>query len=345
MLSRNDDPRKMEKLSDQRALPPEVHQDILGSYRLIANCEKVELDGDLCTTAKFLIRCRKRRWGAAMARRDFRQLGLADSIVRRRGKKSEWLDRLDAALDWPALERIVAGVYASREGGLAYPLLTYVKLLLLQQWYGLSDEGLEAAVDDRLSFRRFAGIPLSESVPDHSSVWRFREELAERGLAEKLLAEVNRQLDAKGLVLRRGTLIDATSLEAAVRPPGGDAGEVSGRDPQAGWTKKNGRSRFGYKAHVAVDEGSGLVREAVMTPADVHDSVPADGLVQGDEGAVYADKAYDSEARPGRAAAGRGQPAAGREGTDPAPGHADRRHHPGGGGAAAGRRRGRGVAA
>ena len=232
-----------------------------------------------------------------MARRDFRQLGLADSIVQRRGKKTAWLERLDAALDWSALEVIVEGVYASREGGLAYPLLTYVKLLLLQQWYGLSDEGLEAAVDDRLSFRRFAGIPLSESVPDHSSVWRFREELAERGLAEKLLAEVNRQLDAKGLVLRRGTLIDATSLEAAVRPPGGDAGEVSGRDPQAGWTKKNGRSRFGYKAHVAVDEGSGLVREAVMTPADVHDSVPADGLVQGDEGAVYADKAYDSEAR------------------------------------------------
>jgi transposase, IS5 family len=232
-----------------------------------------------------------------MARRDFRQLGLADSIVRRRGKKSEWLERLDGALDWPALERIVAGVYASREGGLAYPPLTYVKLLLLQPWYGLSDEGLEAAVDDRLSSRRFAGIPSAESVPDHSSVWRFREQLAKRGLAEKLLAEVNRQLDAKGLILRRGTLIDATILEAAVRPPAGDAGEVSPRDPQAGWTKKNGRSRFGYKAHAAVDEGSGIVREAVMTPADVHDSVPADGLVQGGEAAVYADKAYDSEAR------------------------------------------------
>ena len=232
-----------------------------------------------------------------MARRDFRQLGLADGIVRRRGKKSEWLDRLDAALDWPALETIVGGVYASREGGLAYPLLTYVKLLLLQQWHGLSDEGLEAAVDDRLSFRRFAGIPLSESVPDHSSIWRFREELARRDLAARLLAEVNRQLDAKGLILRRGTLIDATILEAAVRPPTGDAGEVSERDPQAGWTKKNGKSRFGYKAHVAVDEGSGIVRRATMTPADVHDSVPADDLVQGDEGAVYADKAYDSEAR------------------------------------------------
>src|SRR3954464_11895833 len=232
-----------------------------------------------------------------MARRDFRQLDLADSIVRRRGKKSEWLDRLGAALDLAGLETIVAGVYAKREGGLAYPLLTYVKLLLLQQWYGLSDEGLEAAVDDRLSFRRFAGIPLAESVPDHSSVWRFREQLAKRGLAERLLAEVNRQLDAKGLILRRGTLIDATILEAAVRPPAGDAGEVSPRDPQAGWTKKSGRSRFGYKAHAAVDEGSGLVREAVMTPPDVHDSVPADDLVQGDEEAGYADKAYDSEAR------------------------------------------------
>src|SRR3954463_2129544 len=122
--------------------------------------------------------------------------------------------------------------------------------------------------------------------PDHSSVWRFREELARRGLAAKLLAEVNRQLDARGLVLRRGTLIDATILEAAVRPPAGDAGEVAERDPQAGWTRKNGESRFGYKAHAAVDEGSGLVREAVMTPADVHDSVPADDLVQGDEEAV-----------------------------------------------------------
>jgi transposase, IS5 family len=232
-----------------------------------------------------------------MARRDFRQFGLADSIVQRRGKKTAWLERLDAAIDWAAVETIVGGIYASREGGPAYPLLTYVKLLLLQQWYGLSDEGLEAAVDDRLSFRRFAGIPLAESVPDHSSIWRCREELARRDLAARLLAEVNRQLDAKGLILRRGTLIDATILEAAVRPPTGDAGEVSERDPQAGWTKKNGESRFGYKAHVAVDEGSGIVREAVMTPADVHDSVKGDDLVQGDEAAVYADKAYDSEER------------------------------------------------
>ncbi len=219
-----------------------------------------------------------------MARRDLRQFGLADGLVQRRGKKSAWLDQLDAAIDWAALEKIVDGIYASREGGLAYPLLTYLKLLLLQQWHGLSDEALEAAVDDRLSFRRFAGIPLAESVPDHSAIWRFREQLAEGGLAE-----INRQLDAKGLIVRHGTLIDASLVEAAVKPPRGDAGEVSPRDPDAGWTKKNGKSRFGYKAHAAVDEGSGLVRQAVMTPADVHDSVKPDELVQGDEAAVYAD--------------------------------------------------------
>ena len=101
--------------------------------------------GDLCTTAKFLIQCRKRCWSGAMARRDLRQLGLADGIVRRRGKRTTWLDRLDAALDRPVPETIAGPVYASREGGRAYPLLTCVKLSLLRQWYGLPDEGLEGA--------------------------------------------------------------------------------------------------------------------------------------------------------------------------------------------------------
>jgi IS5 family transposase len=99
---------------------------------------------------------------------------------------------------------------------------------------GLWDEGLEAAVDDRLSFRHFARVPLAESVPDHSSIWRFREQLARRGLAERVLAEINRQPDAKGLIVRRGTLIDASIIEAAVKPPQGDAGEVPSRDPDAG---------------------------------------------------------------------------------------------------------------
>src|SRR5512134_871690 len=168
-------------------------------------------------------------------------------------------------------------------------------MLLLQQWYCLSDPGLEEAVDDRLSFRRFAGLPLDEGVPDHSTLWRFRQELERYGLSEPLFAELNRQLDARGLILRKGTLIDATLVEAAVKPPSGNDGTVSERDSQAGWTKKNGKSRFGYKAHIAVDQDSGLIRGAILSRADLHDSQAGPALVQGDEQAVYTDKAYDSQ--------------------------------------------------
>jgi IS5 family transposase len=165
---------------------------------------------------------------------------------------------------------------------------------LLQQWHGLSDPALEAAVDDRLSFRRFCGSPLDRSVPDHASIWRFRQKLAQQGadgvtLGERLLAEVNAQRDARGLILRRGTLIDASIVKSAARPPAGDAAEVSARDPDAGFTKKNGKTSFGYKAHIATDEGSDLIRRAVMTTAQLHDGQACDVLIQGDEAAVFAD--------------------------------------------------------
>jgi IS5 family transposase len=174
--------------------------------------------------------------------------------------------------------------------------LTLIRLLLLQQWYGLSDPGLEEAVDDRLSFRRFAGLPLDEGVPDHSTIWRFRQQLAGHGLAEAVFEEINRQLDALGLIVRRGTLIDASIVAAAAKPPSAKEGAVSERDPDASWTTKNGQSTFGYKAHIAVDEGSNLIRDAILTGADLHDSQAARDLIQGDEAAVYADKAYGSKA-------------------------------------------------
>lgn len=115
------------------------------------------------------------------------------------------------------------------------------------------------------------------------------------GLSEPLFAELNRQLDARGVILRKGTLIDATLVEAAVKPPSGNDGTVSERDPQAGWTKKNGKSRFASKAHIAVDQDSGLIRGALLSGADLQDSQAGPALVQGDEEAVYADKADDSQ--------------------------------------------------
>ncbi|WP_245278278.1 IS5 family transposase [Methylosinus sp. PW1] len=125
---------------------------------------------------------------------------------------------------------------------------------------------------------------------------RFRQRLAKLGLDEKLLAEVNRQLDARGLIVKRGTLVDATIIAAAVKPPPHDEGQVNPRDPDASFTKKNGETYFGYKAHLAVDEESGIVRQAEMTSADLHDSQRGEAMIQGDEEAYYGDKAYDSAA-------------------------------------------------
>jgi IS5 family transposase len=170
------------------------------------------------------------------------------------------------------------------------------KVVLLQQWYGLSDPSAEEAVRDRLSFRRFCGIPLDEETPDHSSIWRFRQRIDKLGLSEKLLAEVNRQLDARGLIVKRGTLVDATIISAAVKRPAFEDGQVNPRDPDASFTVKNGETHFGYKAHLAVDEESGVVRQAEMTSADLHDSQRGEAMIQGDEKAYYADKAYDSRA-------------------------------------------------
>jgi IS5 family transposase len=110
-------------------------------------------------------------------RRDLRQMSLADGLVNQRAGRNDWLGEIDKILDWAAIAAVLGKIYNSDEGRPSYPVLTLVKLLLLQQWYCLSDPGLEEAVDDRLSFRRFAGLPLDEGVPDHSTIWRFRQEL------------------------------------------------------------------------------------------------------------------------------------------------------------------------
>jgi IS5 family transposase len=172
------------------------------------------------------------------------------------------------------------------------------KALLLQQWYGLSDAQLEETLNDRVSFRRFLGLSLDADAPDHTTVCRFRNRLMEAGLVQPLFAEFDRQMEGRGLVLKQGTMIDATMVEAACgRPPRGHEGDA--HDPDARFAKKEGQpgSTYGYKAHVGVDQGTRLIRSAALTPANVNETEAADGLVRGDEKAVYADKAYDTRAR------------------------------------------------
>jgi transposase, IS5 family len=232
-----------------------------------------------------------------MSRRGLGQYSLADALVSRKAKGSEWLEDLEKMIQWPLIDALLSKIHASAEGAPGYPPLAMLKILLLQQWYCLSDEAIEAAVDDRLSFRRFCGLPLDTAAPDHSTIWRFRELLARGGLAETIFEAVNAQIEARGLLVKRGTLIDASIIPAAVKPPRGDTGELSERDPEAGWTRKNDQSTYGYKVHAAIDEESGIVRRAVTTSADLGDALMVPELVMGDEDAVYADKGYDGKAQ------------------------------------------------
>lgn len=227
------------------------------------------------------------------------QKDFADSFVDPDLGRNERLERIAAVIDWAAIGGLVGGVHAAPEGRRAYPPLAMVKALLLQQWYGLSDPRLEEALSDTLSFRRFCGLGLSDGTPDHSTISRFRALLRETKLDEVLFGEVIGQLERRGLVVKRGTLLDATLVEAQAGKPSyrdrpGAKGSVDG---DADWTRKGGKSHYGYKAHIAVDATHGLIRRAILTPAKTYESEVADDLICGDEQAVYADKAYEHKQR------------------------------------------------
>lgn len=231
--------------------------------------------------------------------RELGQQSLVEAFLPERVGRNERLERIGQAVDWDRVGKLVEEVYSSPEGRPSYPPLMMVKVVLLQQWYNASDPEMEAALWDRLSFRRFVGLGLQEESPDYSTISRFRKELTERGLGERLFKEVGRQLEERGLVVKKGTLIDATLVEAQARRPSASAGlgVRSTTDPDADWTRKGSRSYFGYKVHVGVDASSGLIRKAMLTSAKVYESEVADDLVTGDEAAVYGDRAYESRER------------------------------------------------
>ncbi len=207
------------------------------------------------------------------------------------------LDRLHGLVKWYRFEKVLASLREGGSGRPAYPSLLMFKVLLLQSLYGLSDAEMEEALGDRLSFRRFVGLLLTDAVPDHTTICRFRNLLVEQAMLEKLFAELDKQLDKAGLILRRGTMLDATVIETTAARPG-DRGQTTS-DPDARYTRRQGKagSSFGYKAHVGVDQGSGLIRTVRTTSANVNDTVPADELICGDERAVLADAAYHTHAR------------------------------------------------
>jgi transposase, IS5 family len=229
------------------------------------------------------------------------------------------LDRLAGLVKWYRFEKLLSHLRDEASPGRpGYPVLVLFRALLLQSLYGLSERELEDALNDRLSFKRFVGLSLEDAAPDHTVLNRFRNRLIEEGLIEELFGELDRQIENAGVILKRGTMLDATVIEAVSAPP---TDKRASHDPDARFVRRQGKAgwTFGYKAHVGVDEGSGLIRAVVTTPANVNDTTPADELIRGDERTVWADAAYDTHQRRARLKA---------EGRKPRIARRPNKHHP-----------------
>lgn len=231
--------------------------------------------------------------GVLMAVKRTGQLGFSDAVV---GSTPGVLDKIDGLVRWYRFEQVLKRFNHGDAGRPAWAAIVKFRCLVLGALYGLSERELEEAIADRLSFRRFAGLSLEEGVPDHTVLNRFRNELVRQGLFDRLFAELDKQMEAAGVILKRGTMLDATVIETSAARPGRD-GQAS--DPDAAFTRRQGKagSSYGYKAHVGVDQGSGLIRAVVTTPANINDTTPADALIRGDEASVLADAAYHTHAR------------------------------------------------
>jgi IS5 family transposase len=212
------------------------------------------------------------------------------------------LAKLDAVIDWAPIEALAAPLRAGESGRPPYPAGATLRALYLQALYDLSDPGLEDSLRHRSDFRSFCGFGFDRPTPDETTLCRFRLAAIAAGVMEAVLAEVNRQLEARGLLLKKGTLIDASIVEAASRRPAHQAGPKAEapREPEARFTRKGGRSYFGWRLHVGMDQGSGLLHSVVVTPANVNESAVAERLIRGDERCVYADRGYENKRRRAR---------------------------------------------
>ena len=175
------------------------------------------------------------------------------------------------------------------------------KILILQRVYNISDDQTEYQINDRLSFRRFLGLTLSDKIPDAKTIWLFRETLVKAGIIEYLFQRFEQELEIKGIVKHEGSINDASFVEAPKRRKSGGSGEACDRqiDKDAKWTKKGSMSYFGYKNHLKVDSKSKVITDYAATPANIHDSqVFAEFYSEYVNDTVYADSAYAGQKLP-----------------------------------------------
>ena len=235
------------------------------------------------------------------------QRTLADQLFhpeKQHTKTAAFLAKMETVIDRIPLVKIVASLNQSgtcKGGRPRHNPMLMVKSLFLQHFYGLSDPQLEEQLNDRLSFQRFVGLSLGNKAPDFTSFWKFKDELANAGLTDQLFDEVNRQLVQKGLLVRKGTIVDATMVESTNRPTTKkkqQSKQVENNpqvDSDARSTKKGSRYYFGYKGHIGLDAESKLINKRIFSPANEHDSVYTEALTDLNAKAMFGDKGYADE--------------------------------------------------
>lgn len=209
---------------------------------------------------------------------------------KKKTRREKFLEGMDRVIPWEELLKVIRKHYPKAGNGRQpMPLERMLRIYFLQQWYGLSDPAMEDALYDSESMRRFADIDLEvDAVPDETTILNFRHLLEKHNPTEKVFEKTQRYLSDKGLLLREGTIVDATIINA----PSSTKNQNRSRDKEMHQTKKRNQWYFGMKAHVGTDTKRGLVHRVVVTDASVHDSQVMDDLLHGEESAVYGDKAY-----------------------------------------------------
>ena len=221
----------------------------------------------------------------------FTSLGLSEAY-RKVERLGDRLSKITKLIDWEAFRPQLEDMYNNKtdKGGRPnFDVILMLKVLLLQQWYSLSDMEAEKQIADRISFMKFLSFP--DSIPDSRTIWLFRERLKETGRDKAIWEELQRQLDAKGLTIKRGSIQDAAFIEADPGKSKGLRGENSKtrRSRDGSWAKKGDELHFGYKLHSKVDIDYGLIRDIETTTASLHDS-QVDLSVEGE--AILRDKGY-----------------------------------------------------
>lgn len=206
------------------------------------------------------------------------------------------LEIIKAKINWSKVLKPIEETIAKEKennspaGRRTFDILVIVKCFILQTIYNLSDPRLEEEIADRRSFQIFLDLNSNDSIPDETTICRYREFFASLGLDRKLFNEFNKQLSEQNFIVGKGTIVDATIKQAQAKPG-------SKRDNDADFTKKRGKTYYGYKGHIAIDSKTEIIKTVEFTPASIHDSNMFDSLVDQTEQAVLADKGYANQER------------------------------------------------